>query len=242
MFEITFSSDYNIRFLPNKALIDLPEEEPLYQYVPDNDIDHPQLNGDALFSQSLLLLSDGLASGALLSQYEQLYRKNADLAITEARKVDNLNKNRYRDISPCKSTTIRSQNSKFLSHYYVTDDCTRVVLINAESGDYINANYVNMEIPDGGVNRYIATQGPLASTTTDFWKMVQQESSHLVVMLTTVMERGRPKCHQYWPLAGEDLEMSADFSVKCISEVADSTGSFVFRELVLCDKIVCILC
>lgn len=86
----------------NTALIDLPEEEPLYQYVPDNDIDHPQLNGDALFSQSLLLLSDGLASGTLLSQYEQLYRKNADLAITEARKVDNLNKNRYRDISPCK--------------------------------------------------------------------------------------------------------------------------------------------
>lgn len=59
------------------------------------------MNGDALFSQSLLLLSDGLASGALLSQYEQLYRKNPDLAITEARKTDNLNKNRYRDISPC---------------------------------------------------------------------------------------------------------------------------------------------
>lgn len=120
----------------------------------------------------------------------------------------------------------------------MADDCTRVVLINADSGDYINANYVNMEIPDGAVNRYIATQGPLASTTTDFWRMVQQESSHLVVMLTTVMERGRPKCHQYWPLAGEELEMGPDFSVKCLNEVADTTGSFVFRELVLCDRIV----
>lgn len=98
-----------------------------------------------------------------------------------------------------------------------------------------------MEIPDGGVNRYIATQGPLSTTTTDFWRMVQQESSHLVVMLTTVMERGRPKCHQYWPLAGEELEMSCDFSVKCLSELADTTGSFVFRELVLCDKNVRIL-
>jgi tyrosine-protein phosphatase non-receptor type 4 len=28
------------------------------------------------------------------------------------------------------------------------------------SGDYINANYVNMEIPSSGIiNRYIATQG-----------------------------------------------------------------------------------
>ncbi len=120
----------------------------------------------------------------------------------------------------------------------ISDDCTRVVLIKSETGDYINANYVNMEIPDGGVNRYIATQGPLSTTTTDFWRMVQQESSHLIVMLTTVMERGRPKCHQYWPSLGEDLEMGNTFSVKCLSEEADETGSFVFRELVLCDKCV----
>lgn len=110
------------------------------------------------------------------------------------------------------------------------------MLLNAESGDYINANYVNMDIPNVGINRYIATQGPLSNTTTDFWRMVQQESSHLVVMLTTVIERGRPKCHQYWPLLGEELQMSATFSVKCITEVADGTGSCVFREMLLCDK------
>lgn len=74
----------------------------MYQYVPDNDLEHPPLNGDALFSQSLLLLSDGLASGALLAQYEQLYRKNVDLTISDAKKTENLIKNRYRDISPCK--------------------------------------------------------------------------------------------------------------------------------------------
>lgn len=84
----------------------LPEEEPLYQYVPDenDDIVQQLLDGDALFTQSLLLLSDGLASGALLSQYEQLYRKNPDLTITEAKKPENVQKNRYRDISPCKCT------------------------------------------------------------------------------------------------------------------------------------------
>lgn len=92
-----------------------------------------------------------------------------------------------------------------------------------------------MEIPGGTVNRYIATQGPLSNTTTDFWRMVQQESSHLVVMLTTVMERGRPKCHQYWPLAGDTLELTEGFSIQCKSETADETGSFVFRELYLCD-------
>lgn len=202
---------------PN-ALVDYSEEEPLYQYVPDEcDIVRGELNGDQLFTQSLLLLSDGLASGSLLAQYEQMYRKNADLAITEARKNENVNKNRYRDISPY--------------------DCTRVVLLNAESGDYINANYVNMEIPTGTINRYIATQGPLSTTVNDFWRMVQQESSHLVVMLTTVMERGRPKCHQYWPSADEDpLQLSEGFSIKCLSEKPDETGSFVFRDLVMTDE------
>jgi tyrosine-protein phosphatase non-receptor type 4 len=43
---------------------------------------------------------------------------------------------------------------------YVADDVTRVILMGATSGDYINANYVNMEIPGSGIiNRYIATQG-----------------------------------------------------------------------------------
>lgn len=71
------------------------------------------LHGDALFSQSLLLLSDGLASGALLSQYEQMYRKNAALAITEARKAENVAKNRYRDISPCKFSALTTYSGLF---------------------------------------------------------------------------------------------------------------------------------
>lgn len=90
------------RFSVVVALVDMTEEEPLYLYVPESG---EQLNNSkssrALFTQSLLLLNDGLASGTLLTQYEQMYRKNPDLAITEARKGANATKNRYRDISPC---------------------------------------------------------------------------------------------------------------------------------------------
>lgn len=110
-----------------------------------------------------------------------------------------------------------------------------MILLGNEDGDYINANYVNMEIPNGKINRYIAAQGPLATTVKDFWRMVQQESSHLIVMLTTVMERGRVKCHQYWPACDETLEMGDNFTVKCISEVADCTGSFVDRSVIMTD-------
>lgn len=77
------------------------EEEPICQYVPDN---YPDVlkSGDSIFSQSLFLLHDGLASGALLEQFEQLYKSNSNLPISEARKDDNHRRNRYRDILPCK--------------------------------------------------------------------------------------------------------------------------------------------
>ena len=100
----------NLIIKPNALDEGLVVEEPLYQYVPEDqsqfrNSQHSFMTGSSeanLFQQSLLLLGDGIASGALFQQYEQLYRRNSDLAITEARKPENASKNRYRDISPCK--------------------------------------------------------------------------------------------------------------------------------------------
>lgn len=189
-------------------------EEPPYQYVPVGEILRPPSPGNAL-EQSMLLLADGLASGALIAQYELLYRKHPDMTCDESYKPKNANKNRYRDISPY--------------------DSTRVILKDASSGDYINANYVNMPISGTDIiNRYIATQGPLSTTVEDFWQMVLEQESTLIVMLTTIIERGRAKCHKYWPGLGEVLTMQ-NVIVKCISEEADNSGSFVFRDFVLLD-------
>lgn len=118
---------------------------------------------------------------------------------------------------------------------FFLDDSTRVVLKNASSGDYINANYVNMKIADTeAVNRYIATQGPLQTTTEDFWQMVLEEECTHIVMLTTVVERGRAKCHKYWPGLNETFAFQY-MTIKCICEETDDSGSFVFRDIVLSD-------
>ena len=108
-------------------------------------------------------------------------------------------KNRYRDISPY--------------------DSTRVVLQSCPNGDYINANHVEMTIPGSGIiNKYIATQGPLTNTVCDFWFMTWESQSTLIIMLTTIVERGRVKCHKYWPDPGESLELQGGLTVRCVSE------------------------
>ena len=63
---------------------------------------------------------------------------------------------------------------------------------------YINANFVDG--PLGVADRkIIASQGPLAETFQDFWRMVSQENVTLIVMLCNVVEKNMHKCHQYWP-------------------------------------------
>ncbi|XP_037076548.1 tyrosine-protein phosphatase non-receptor type 4-like isoform X2 [Pollicipes pollicipes] len=186
-------------------------EEPLVQYVPDTPYVSLALpEGDAL-GQSMLMLSEALASGAARSEFEKLPRRASGLSMDDCRLPGNVAKNRYRDISPY--------------------DSTRVLLTSADSGDYINANYVNMEIPGSGiVNRYIAAQGPLKHTADDFWALVWEQQCPLVVMLTTLVEQGRVKCHQYWPPVGES-RVHEGLRVTCTAEQV--TDSFAFREIAL---------
>ncbi|TPX37334.1 hypothetical protein SeMB42_g06931 [Synchytrium endobioticum] len=88
------------------------------------------------------------------------------------------------------------------------------------SSDYINASTV---IPLYSDHVYIATQGPLANTIGDFWRMVWDSGSRMIVMLTTLEERGRVKCARYWPeqlgtllrlaeVGGLDLEYTAELN------------------------------
>ncbi|KAF7460976.1 receptor-type tyrosine-protein phosphatase S-like [Marmota monax] len=83
-------------------------------------------------------------------------------------------------------------------------DHSRVILQPIEGivgSDYINANYV-----DGyrRQNAYIATQGPLPETFGDFWRMVWEQRSATIVMMTRLEEKSRIKCDQYWPNRGTE--------------------------------------
>ncbi|XP_078119410.1 tyrosine-protein phosphatase non-receptor type 4 [Sander vitreus] len=197
---------------PN-AIYDVVEEkadsEPDFQYIPEKSPQDPtQLDQHAL-RDSMVTLKEGLSSGAILAQFDQLYRKRPGMTMLCAKLPQNVSKNRYRDISPY--------------------DATRVILKSTD--DYINANYINMEIPASSlINRYIACQGPLPNTCPDFWQMTWEQGSSMVVMLTTQVERGRVKCHQYWPNPDSSTTYG-DFTVMCHNEEGNS--AFLVREMTL---------
>uniref|UniRef100_A0A8B9YVL5 protein-tyrosine-phosphatase n=1 Tax=Bos mutus grunniens TaxID=30521 RepID=A0A8B9YVL5_BOSMU len=90
-----------------------------------------------------------------------------------------------------------------LCWFSLLDPQSRVCLGRAQSqedGDYINANYIRGY--DGQDKAYIATQGPMPNTVSDFWEMVWQEEAPLIVMLTQLRE-GKEKCVHYWPTEEE---------------------------------------
>ncbi len=67
---------------------------------------------------------------------------------------------------------------------------------------YINASHIVMHLANIR-HHYIASQGPLSNTTTDFWQMVWEQSVNLIVMVTNFNELNQQKCFQYLPLTHE---------------------------------------
>ncbi|XP_064173171.1 receptor-type tyrosine-protein phosphatase epsilon-like isoform X3 [Anguilla rostrata] len=122
-----------------------------------------------------------------------------------ASREENREKNRYPNILPY--------------------DNSRVVLTQIDgikSSDYINASYI-----DGykDKNKFIAAQGPKPETVADFWRMIWEQKTATIVMLTNIKERKEDKCHQYWPEQGcwcygnvrvvvEDFTVLVDYTIR----------------------------
>ncbi|XP_068622576.1 uncharacterized protein [Battus philenor] len=89
-------------------------------------------------------------------------------------------KNRYSNVLPLPETRV---------------PLTRIG--NDPTTEYINANYVTG--PGNIRNYYILCQAPLANTVVDFWRMIWEQNSRVIVMLTEYMENGVEKCYEYLP-------------------------------------------
>lgn len=82
------------------------------------------------------------------------------------------------------------------------------------------------------VYRYIATQGPKSSTVSDFWQMVLEQGSRLVVMLTTLHEGNMAKCFKYWPDEGSKIkDILGVWTIRQIASSGD--GAWIQRRFEL---------
>ena len=54
----------------------------------------------------------------------------------------------------------------------------------------------------------------MPETVADFWRMVWEQRSSTIVMLTRLEERSRIKCDQYWPTRGTESYGVMRFVVK----------------------------
>jgi len=107
---------------------------------------------------------------------------------------------RYSDIKPYKHNTLKMSNKS----------------------QYINASPINIQ---GKQNYFISTQGPKPETIEDFWTMVYDYNSNIVVMLCKLLEGGRKKCENYWEAKMKSFEI--------VIEKEETFDMYVVRTLKL---------
>uniref|UniRef100_I3JQU2 Tyrosine-protein phosphatase non-receptor type 9 n=1 Tax=Oreochromis niloticus TaxID=8128 RepID=I3JQU2_ORENI len=132
----------------------------------------------------------------IYQEYEEIRKEPPAGTFDYSKKLSNQVKNRYSDVLCLDQSRVR------LCPLSNDED---------ETSDYINASFM-----DGykRSNAYIATQGPLPKTFADFWRMVWEQMVLIIVMTTRVVERGRVKCGQYWPLEEGRTEQHGYFLVR----------------------------
>ncbi|XP_048225431.1 receptor-type tyrosine-protein phosphatase H [Perognathus longimembris pacificus] len=150
------------------------------------------------------------SSYGFAEEYQQLTLESQGQSQMVASAPENMAKNRYRNVLPY--------------------DWSRVPLkpLSEEPGsDYINASFM----PGlWNTQEFIAAQGPLPQTVGDFWRLVWEQQSHTLVMLTNCVESGRVKCEHYWPLDSQPCTHGL-LRVTLLSE--EVTENWTVRDLQL---------
>ncbi|XP_063678356.1 tyrosine-protein phosphatase non-receptor type 2-like [Bolinopsis microptera] len=113
------------------------------------------------------------------------YEIASRLHTSSAKSEQNRSKNRYVDVLPYDETRVRLKSAN----------------------DYINASHVEPPFVD---LHYICCQGPMMSTSMDFWQMIWDENTSVIIMLNRIIENNRLKCHPYWPTGEEDEDGDVD--------------------------------
>uniref|UniRef100_A0A8V0YYB3 Receptor-type tyrosine-protein phosphatase alpha n=1 Tax=Gallus gallus TaxID=9031 RepID=A0A8V0YYB3_CHICK len=202
--------------LPNGRTDDAePQSMPLLARSPSTNRKYPPLPVDKLEEEINRRMADD--NKLFREEFNALPACPIQATCEAASKEENKEKNRYVNILPY--------------------DHSRVHLTPVEGvpdSDYINASFINGYQEK---NKFIAAQGPKEETVNDFWRMIWEQNTATIVMVTNLKERKECKCAQYWPDQGcwtygnirvsvEDVTVLVDYTVRkfCIQQVGDVTN------------------
>ncbi len=111
-------------------------------------------------------------------------------------------------------------------------DISRVTIRSNNGSDYINANYVS---GFDRINKFIATQEPMATTFDDFWNMIWQENSNIIVMLNGTKKKLQPTSMQYFS-ANQDHTILKEFIIK--EESKKMKAHYIYTTLAICHRLI----
>ncbi|XP_059510563.1 tyrosine-protein phosphatase non-receptor type 12-like isoform X2 [Stegostoma tigrinum] len=155
---------------------------------------------------------DNFASDFMrLRRLSTKYRTEKIYPTNIGEKEENVKKNRYKDILPFDHSRVKL-----------------ALKISDQDSDYINANFIKGVY---GPRSYIATQGPLANSVLDFWRMIWEYKVIIIVMACREFEMGRKKCERYWPLHGDGVLHLGEFQITC--EAEQSRSDYFIRTLLV---------
>ncbi|AAW51787.1 PTP 3 [Bracoviriform demolitoris] len=145
-------------------------------------------------------------------------------------KPENLRKNRYHDVTCWDNSRVVLSSHGSKMYDYGDSDGKKIIVTSQDSDStYIHASFVN---GFKEANKFICCQGPKESTSGDFWKMVSEHNSSVIVSLTETDDEDQV-CYEYW-VKEEDYELAfGRYVVKTLEIIEES--SFTRTRLRLTD-------
>ncbi|XP_075998501.1 phosphatidylinositol phosphatase PTPRQ [Genypterus blacodes] len=131
-------------------------------------------------------------------EFGELPKLLQDLATSDADLPWNRSKNRFTNIKPYNNNRVKLMSEA-----------------GTLGSDYINASFISGYLCP---NEFIATQGPLPGTVGDFWRMIWETGTRTIAMLAQCYEKGRIRCHKYWPEDNKPLSVFGDIYISKLSE------------------------